>query len=814
MVAFMNSSLVLHDTPGIGTSFPNYVFVADQHQQFILYSNLSSPHNLLKQDSLETDLYQAHLNSLSTNALQLRNVTEDLIDVIVRAHESSQGYLFRFRDEGGYWRFGYLENVTLYGGANGGTEHLCGIILLLQNPASYQSAEIPPPSRLVWMTDLNLRLVKVGSECRSLGFDMESLLANGQLSFLTDESSLFLETVYQDQFSNPEPETRVVRLSLRSLNGSAVAATIQFSLLFDGQGTVTGTLGIADFYPSREVLESERQLFSAMFESISEGLFVTDRSGFILRANPAFYELTGYQAKEILGMHCQHIWKKRLGSEFFREIRNALVRNRKWRGECEFVHRDGSLRYAMLSFSQTHNMRNEVRNYVGVLMDIGDKKRSDLRIHRLAYYDPLTGIANRRLFNERLSESVTNSERNKTALAVLFLDLDRFKPVNDSLGHVAGDQLLKGVARRLVYCLREGDTVARMGGDEFALILHDLEPAVAEQTAIKMASRVVAQFYSAFMLEGREVYTSPSIGISLYPHHGQSAGILLRGADTAMYAAKRAGKNHYQFYDEVMNKRAMDRLIMENAMRRALLKEEFELYFQPQYAMVSGVMTGIEVLLRWDHPQFGSVRPLEFIHLAEQTDLIIPLGEWVFQQTCEKISEWQKSGVRFPRVGVNVSANQFKREDFADWALFQVQRYGVNPAQLEIEITESAIMDDVEHSLQMLERLQKARIRIAVDDFGTGYSSLNYLRKFPISTLKIDRVFVEDIVDNQDTLELTQTIIAIAKSLNLGVIAEGVETRDQYQLLTRLGCNEVQGYFMSPALSESKLLELVAGKSG
>ena len=806
----MNSSLMLHDPADAGIHTPNYVFVADQLQQRILCSNMMSPQSLLTQGSNEADLYQAYLNSPSTSILQLRNIKEDLVDAMMQANESAEGNLFRFRDEDGYWRFGFLENTLLYGGDAANQEFQCGVISRVQNPSAFIANDSPLSSRLVWMTDQDMRLTKVSGDCRTLGFDIATLLATGQLSFLTDETGGFLDAICQDLFVSPKPETRVVRQTLRSLDGNAVSATIQFSLLFDEVGCVIGTLGIAEFFPSRELLESERQLFAATFDAVTEGFFITDRSGFILRANPAFYELTGYSPKELLGLHCSHIWRGRYGPEFFRSIRHCLQRDKKWRSECDYVRQSGETRPAILSFSLTHNFRNEVQNYVGMLMDIADKKRDEMRIYRLAHYDSLTGVANRRLFNERLQDAVLDAEGDGSKLAVLFLDMDRFKPVNDSLGHGAGDQLLKSVARRLMYCLGEGDTVARMGGDEFALILRGLPSDEAEQSAIKMASRVLAQFFAPFLIDGREVYSSCSIGISLYPHHGQSAEILLRSADTAMYAAKRAGKNNYQFYDEEMNKRAMDRLIMENAMRKALVGEEFNLFFQPQYSVLNGVMTGIEVLLRWDHPVFGTVRPLEFIDLAEQTDLIIPLGEWVFQQTCEKIAQWQQQGVQFGRVGVNVSANQFKRDDFAEWVLFQVQRYGVNPEHLELEITESAIMDDVEHSLQLLEQLQRAKIRIAVDDFGTGYSSLNYLRKFPISTLKIDRVFIEDIVENEDTLQLAQTVIAIAKSLDLGVIAEGVETWEQYQLLSEHGCDEVQGYYMSRALSEEALLDLVA----
>ena len=806
----MNSSLIIPDSNPSGAHGPNYVFVADQFQQRILCSNLECPQTLLQQETLETDLYQAYLNSPIAAVVRFRNIKEDLMDAMLQASHKNEGHLFRFRDDLGYWRFGYLECQTLYGGAGAEEEYLCGVISLVQNPSTFSQLDRSMLSRLVWVTDSNLKLMQVGHECRVLGFDTATLLSNGDLSFLTEETAQFLQSVCAAQLSSQQPETRVVRQTVRALDGTALSATIQFTMLFNDHGAIIGTLGIADFFPSRELLESERQLFSAMFESMSEGMFITDRSGFILRANPAFFSVTGYEPNQILGMHCSQLWKNQYGSEFFRKIRHCLQRDQNWKDECRYVRYNGEVRPAILSFSQTHNLRNEVQNYVGMLMDVSEKKRDEQRIYRLAHYDHLTGVPNRLLFNERLNAAVENADQTHTSLAVLFLDLDRFKPINDSLGHNAGDQMLRGVARRLMYCLGEGDTVARMGGDEFAILLRGLSQEQVEESAIKVASRVLAQFFSPFLIEGREVFTSTSIGISLYPHHGNHGEVLLRSADTAMYAAKRAGKNNYQFYNEEMNERAMNGLIMENAMRKALLKEEFEMFFQPQYSVTNSVMTGVEVLLRWNHPVFGSVHPLEFIDLAEQTDLIIPLGEWVFEKTCEKLAQWNSSGVHVGRVGVNVSANQFKRPDFAEWVLMQVRHNNINPQQLEIEITESALMEDVEHSLVILERLRHAGIRIAVDDFGTGYSSLNYLRKFPINTLKIDKVFIEDIVENPATLELAQAVIAIAKSLKLGVIAEGVETWDQYRLLSEQGCDEVQGYYMSKALSEEALLEHLA----
>jgi EAL domain-containing protein (putative c-di-GMP-specific phosphodiesterase class I) len=350
--------------------------------------------------------------------------------------------------------------------------------------------------------------------------------------------------------------------------------------------------------------------------------------------------------------------------------------------------------------------------------------------------------------------------------------------------------------------------VARVGGDEFAVLLTDLSTAKeAENTAIKTAKRILAQFVTGFLIEGREVYTSTSIGIAIYPRDGQMPEELVRNSDMAMYAAKKGGKNNYHFYDSTMNVQAMERLIMESALRKALTNEEFELYYQPQCETSSGALAGLEVLLRWQHPRFGSLEPTQFLEMAEETELIIPIGEWVVEKAFETLAEWLSQGFDPGRLAINVSATQFKRSNFVEWLLWQVEKHDIDPHYIEVEITEHAVMEDVTRSLKILTQLSAAGIKIAIDDFGVGYSSLNYLRRFPVHTLKIDRDFVRDLVMEGGTQALTNAVIAIGKSLNLGVIAEGVETADQHAYLKEHGCDWVQGHYLSPPLSASSIME-------
>ena len=588
-----------------------------------------------------------------------------------------------------------------------------------------------------------------------------------------------------------------------------IAATIQYNLLFAENGELTGVLGKAEFFPSREQLESERQLFSAVFEAMSEGLFITDSQGYIIKANAALCDLTGYSEQELTGTHCSILWRAHYGPEFFKKINDRLSKSSLWKEEVLFQRADGRARPGFLSFCSTLNADHEIQNYVGTLIDIAEQKKNERFIHRLEYYDPLTGLANRRMFCTRLEEIIAQATKQNSGLAVLFIDLDRFKPVNDSWGHRVGDQLLRQIALRLKQILSDAEVLARVGADEFAILIQASDIEFMYQAAVRMATSVQAQFRAPIQFEEREIFASASIGIALYPGDGHSAESMLRNADTAMVAAKNSGYHSYQFYDRKMHKDAKSRLTMENALRRALINESLELSFQPQFSIRSGAMSGIEVLARWTHSELGEVKPTEFIPLAEQTGLIIPLGDWVFQHTCEKIAHWRTLGIAFDKVSVNVSVFQFKRNDFADWVLFQLRRHHIDPASIELEITESALMENIDQSVQILTRLKASKLRIAIDDFGTGYSSLNYLRKLPVDTLKIDRVFVEDIVNNENTWQLTKNMIAIAKSLRMSVVVEGVENWEQYRLLRGFDCDEVQGHIMSKPLKEESLINLV-----
>jgi diguanylate cyclase (GGDEF)-like protein len=453
-------------------------------------------------------------------------------------------------------------------------------------------------------------------------------------------------------------------------------------------------------------------------------------------------------------------------------------------------------------------------------LDLEERKRVELSIRHMAHHDALTGLPNRTLFRDRLTHAMAQADRYHQKLAVLFLDLDRFKAINDTLGHNVGDQLLKIAAERLRSCVRDCDTVARLGGDEFTVIVDDI---MEVQDAAVVAQKILDTLSQPFNLHGHEVFISVSVGITLYPTDDESADNLLRNADSAMYRAKEYGRNNYQFYVADMNVKARARLMLESSLRRALDRGEFTLYYQPRVDLFSGRVIGAEALLRWRHPEMGLVPPVEFIPILEETGMIIPVGDWVLRQASQQNRAWQDMGLPPIRMAVNLSARQFIQKDLAESVLRILEQVGLSPKYMELEITEDLLLEHNQTNIITLTKLRNEGIHISIDDFGTGYSSLSYLKRLPIDTLKIDQSFVRDIDTDPDNKAIASAIIAMANSLHLNVLAEGVETDEQLAFLRAQGCNEIQGFSFShplPAeeferlLREGRHMRVLQGLSG
>jgi diguanylate cyclase (GGDEF)-like protein/PAS domain S-box-containing protein len=466
---------------------------------------------------------------------------------------------------------------------------------------------------------------------------------------------------------------------------------------------------------------------------------------------------------------------------------------------------------------------SEEEKVLAIIRDITEQRQAEERIFFLAYHDTLTHLPNRHLFKDRMRQALAYAQRHQLLVAVLFLDLDNFKRINDTLGHNMGDLLLQGVGDRLVKCVRRSDsvariemeeltpTVARLGGDEFTVLLNGIS---SIQNAATIAQRILDVLVQPFMLETHEVFITASIGITVYPYDSEDVDALLKNADTAMYQAKDQGKNNYQFYAESMNAVAFERFTMESQLHQALKHDEFQLYYQPQLDLRTGEMIGVESVIRWLHPERGCVLPEAFIPLAEDTGLILPIGEWVLQNACSEIQALRKAGFTSLSVMVNISSIQLRQKDFTNTVIRAAKAHDIDPHFLELELTESILMQNIETTITKLQELKDIGIRISLDDFGTGYSSLSYLKRIPIDTIKIDRSFINDIDKKTDSAEITKAIIAMAHSLNLKVVAEGVETEKQLAFLIENRCDLVQGFYISPPLPKDAIIQfLKEGKS-
>ena len=568
------------------------------------------------------------------------------------------------------------------------------------------------------------------------------------------------------------------------------------SPLFDADGKVTGAIetlrDITEQLQDRERL----RLAAAVLASTREGVLVTDASGeHIVSVNRSFVELSGYSEAEALASSPRLLQSGRHDRAFYQAMWAAIERTGYWQGEVWNRRRNGEIFPAWLGISQVRNAAGTVTNYVGVLSDISQVKHSEAQLERLAHYDPLTALPNRLLLTSRLEHAIQRAQRQQGRLAVLFIDLDRFKHVNDSLGHPTGDALLRAVADRLGQRIRREDTLARLGGDEFVVVLESIErPAEATNVAQSLIDAMAEPFQVG---DGRPLYLGASIGISLYPEDGEEALQLLRNADTVMSQAKAQGRNSYRYYTESLTRAANQRLALESRLRRALEREEFVLHYQPQVAMADERIVGVEALVRWQDPEEGLIPPDRFIPLAEETGLIVPLGDWVMRQACRQMRQWRDAGLPPLTLAVNLSAQQFAQPGLAEQVAALLAETGLPAGCLELELTESILMQHTAHGQASLDALRALGVALSIDDFGTGYSSLAYLKRLPIDKLKIDKSFVQGIPDDRNDAEIATTVIAMARNLRLRVLAEGVETIAQRDFLHAAGCDTYQGFLFS-----------------
>ncbi len=554
----------------------------------------------------------------------------------------------------------------------------------------------------------------------------------------------------------------------------------------------------------RDALQQELAL--KVFNHMPESVLITDTETVIQSVNPAFEASTGYRAEEVVGQKVRILKSGHHDKAFYTELWEELLKTGQWQGEIWNRRKDGEVYPEWLTIRALRNEAGETTHYAGIFSDINTQQHVQRKLQRLAYYDTLTGLPNRAYFYDHLELELARARRDGTIFGVMFLDFDRFKNINDTLGHSVGDAVLKTIAMRLKENVRESDTVARIGGDEFVVLLPELQEA---RHAVVVADKLMASFGEPVSVQGRDLFVTASVGISIYPFDGDDGETLIKNADTAMYHSKELGRNKFHFYTADMSARFREQLDLENGFRRALENDELYLVYQPQIDVARGAIVGIEALARWRHPDFGDVPPSRFIALAEDSGMIGRLGEWVLRTACHQAKQWATiSPVPF-RLAINLSAHQLLQHGLCEMVEKLIEEHELDPAFLELELTESVLMQNAESTTTTLQRLSDMGIELSIDDFGTGYSSLSYLKRFAIDKLKIDRSFVKDVPQDANDSAIAATVIAMARNLNLEVIAEGVETPAQRDFLLQRGCHIMQGELFSPPVGAIEITRML-----
>ena len=553
------------------------------------------------------------------------------------------------------------------------------------------------------------------------------------------------------------------------------------------------------------VLNKRLRLYATIFEYSQEGIIITDSKNCIVAVNQAFTKISGYAENEVLGKNPRFMSSGRHDRKFYEKMWNELTTAGHWRGELWNRCKDGRIKPEWSSISLVHDDNGEVANYISVFSDISERKKTEERIEFLAHHDPLTKLPNRLLTRDRFALAAKEAARDKSSIAILYIDLDSFKYVNDTFGHPVGDQLLLSVTERLRSNVRDTDTISRQGGDEFMILLTGIRDTVIIH---RIASSILGKLSAPFDIAGHTIGISASIGIAYYPGHGENFDIVMKNADAAMYTAKNSGKNAYRIFSEDMNVDVLDKLQLRAYLSNALQNGEFHIVFQPQINIVTDQIIGAEVLCRWTNPVLGVVPPNRFIALAEESGLINPLGEWILGQACLQGKRWFDSGIPPFVIAVNVSAQQFNHSDLVLTVQKTLEKSGFPAEYLELEFTESGLLKNVERSLDIIKKLRALGVKLSIDDFGTGYSSLIYLKQFKVEKLKIDQSFVHDI-DNSEDMGIVRAIVQMGRTLQMEVIAEGVETEGQKNLLNSLGCHEIQGYLISKPLPPTEFEKFI-----
>lgn len=623
---------------------------------------------------------------------------------------------------------------------------------------------------------------------------------------------------------HPDDRPRVADVYRRYLNGSLKQYRVEFRqrradgswcwilsmgsvVERDSKGRALRMLGTYTSIDSHKQAEEKLQLFAKVVEHSGEAIVICDAQMQIISTNRAFNQITGYSDAEVINSYPNNLLAKQLEHTVLQQMIKALEGNGYWQGEVQCLRKNGGLYSAWLGISVILNSKGAINYFIGIFSDISERKAAQAQIEYLAHHDPLTQLPNRALLQDRFHQAVAQASRNNSRVSLLFLDLDRFKRINDSLGHDVGDLLLKQIAKHLCHCIREVDTVCRQGGDEFIVILNDM-PDI--ESVRQIALKILEQLHQPIIIQNMTVTTSFSIGISMYPDDGNDFDVLLNKADTAMYASKKQGRNTFRFFSEEMHLASMEHMNIENGLRLALEKDHFQLHYQPLFDLQENRIIGAEALLRWLPDGKASYPPSKFIPIAEDSGLILPIGVWVLEQACKQTRLWHDKGLMMV-VSVNISAVQFRRGNLLEVVQAALEKSGLPPQYLELELNESVLMSDIEMVGSTINKLKGLGVSVAIDEFGIGNSSLSYLKRFAVNKIKIDQSFVQQLGSGkQEDLALVQAIIQLGDTLGIQTLAEGVETEEQAGQLARLGCQKGKGYFWHKPMPSTSFEALFA----
>ncbi|MCW8889051.1 MAG: EAL domain-containing protein, partial [Sedimenticola sp.] len=656
---------------------------------------------------------------------------------------------------------------------------------------------------VIYLVDMQRRLLKANAPFyQMIGSTPEQSIGRPITELIHPEGEDVACPICRAQ--EEKTSTVVVMEPTDSFNPSKRPTEVSQKLVYDNNNTPSGMLvSLHDLTRTRQT-EERLRLAASVFENTDEGVIITDNSGTILDVNRAFTEIMGYSRNEVIGRNPRLFKSGRHDETFYRDLWHSLITIGSWRGEMWNRRKSGELFPEWQTISSVKDNNGKLSHYVSVFSDITQIKNSQEQLEHLGHHDALTDLPNRLLLNERMEQAIKHAERHDTQLALIFLDLDNFKHINDSLGHPVGDQLLQNVAHKLQQTVRQDDTVARIGGDEFVLLLEDIGKA---ENAGVAAQKLMEAFDEPFQLQAQTIRITASMGICICPQDGTDPATLLRNADSAMYRAKEEGRNTYQFYTEQLTRNAFERVLLENNLRQAIEHNQLNLLYQPQKDLQTGAIIGVEALIRWNHPELGMISPSKFIPMAEESGLIHLIGRWVLETACRQGQVWLEQGIEFGRIAVNIAGPQIQRGGLITEVVNILESTQLPSNRLELEVTEGFIMQETASAINQLLQLRELGITLAIDDFGTGYSSLSYLKKLPIHKLKIDQSFIRDIPEDKNDMAIADAIIAMGKSLGLTVIAEGVETEEQAAFLKKAGCQEVQGYLYSRPITPEKVSE-------